>query len=475
MIANVKSTGGVSEDDDTSSQAPTGRSLRKNLALSLADASSFSLMVGLGETYLPPYVLALGLGELAAGLIATLPMVAGALLQLVSPYAVRAFRSHRRWVVLCASLQAASFLPIISLAFIRSIPPQFVFLAAAAYWAGGLGTSPAWNTWICNLVPARLRSTFFARRFRFAQAAMFLGFVLGGITLQLSKGSQFHLMAFGAIFLLAGTCRGCSAICLALHSEPIVDENRFRHVSTREWFGQLRRGRGGRLLAYLMAVQASVWISGPYFGPFMLKQLQFSYLTFVLLMAGGYVAKIVSLPWLGRIARTHGAHWVLWIGGVGIVPVSGLWLLSNSIGYLLILQILGGVVWAAYELAMSLMFFEAIPQAERTSVLTKFNLANSVATVTGSLIGWSLLMALGVTKESYLVIFVVSSIARGLAVILLSRVPNGNVDTGNARPATSDTISSGSPVTCEDPAGAIVSAVGEEEHAPAAVAEIAAS
>ena len=64
-------------------------------------------MVGLGETYIPAFVLAAGLGEVAAGLIATLPPLAGAVFQLVTPLAVRHLHSYRRWVVACAALQGA--------------------------------------------------------------------------------------------------------------------------------------------------------------------------------------------------------------------------------------------------------------------------------------------------------------------------------------------------------------------------------
>src|ERR671911_456001 len=48
----------------------------------MADGGTYSVMVGLGETYLAAFVLALGLGERAAGLIAGAPMLAGAVLQL---------------------------------------------------------------------------------------------------------------------------------------------------------------------------------------------------------------------------------------------------------------------------------------------------------------------------------------------------------------------------------------------------------
>ena len=54
-----------------------------------------------------------------------------------------------------------------------------------------------------------------------------------------------------------------------------------------------------------------------------------------------------------------------------------MWMVSRSIPFLAVLQIVGGATWAAYELAMLLMFFETIPRHERTSVLTIYNLGNS--------------------------------------------------------------------------------------------------
>ncbi|MFM7291443.1 MAG: hypothetical protein ACKO6B_09440, partial [Planctomycetia bacterium] len=42
--------------------------LRRDLWVTTADAAAFSLMVGCGETYLPAFALALGLGPVAAGM-----------------------------------------------------------------------------------------------------------------------------------------------------------------------------------------------------------------------------------------------------------------------------------------------------------------------------------------------------------------------------------------------------------------------
>jgi len=56
---------------------------RNDLAYSTGDAASYSLMVGLGETYFSAFALAIGTGQTFAGLLATLPQLAGSLLQLL--------------------------------------------------------------------------------------------------------------------------------------------------------------------------------------------------------------------------------------------------------------------------------------------------------------------------------------------------------------------------------------------------------
>lgn len=59
---------------------PRGKILRRNLTAMNADGFSFSVMVGIAETYLPAFVLARGLGEMNAALIATVPVLLGSVL-----------------------------------------------------------------------------------------------------------------------------------------------------------------------------------------------------------------------------------------------------------------------------------------------------------------------------------------------------------------------------------------------------------
>ena len=87
--------------------------LRKDLIVGHAEGAAFGGMVGLGETFLPAFVLAVGLGEITAGLVASVPLLAGGLMQMISPMAIRRLASYKRWVLICAFVQAVSFVPMI--------------------------------------------------------------------------------------------------------------------------------------------------------------------------------------------------------------------------------------------------------------------------------------------------------------------------------------------------------------------------
>ena len=398
-------------------------SRRKDLHASVADGAAFSVMVGIGETYLPAFALALGMGEIAAGLIASIPLLAGAFLQLISPWAVRQLGSNRRWVITCVMLQASSFLPLVAGALWGSLPTAVVFLVASLYWGAGLGAGPAWNTWIETVVPWRVRAPFFAWRTRLSQTGVLVGFVGGGLSLQYGKDAGKPLVAFAVIFAVAAFCRFLSARYLSFHSEPKLPSNHQKHVSLGELIGRIREGRSERLLLYFLAVQVAVQISGPYFTPYILGQMKVSYIEFMMLLAVSFVGKILVLPACGRFAHRFGARRLLWVGGIGIVPVAGLWLYAETFMQIVLIQLIAGVVWAAYELAMLLMFFETVRREERTSVLTMFNFGNSLALVIGALSGGFLLKTLGECREAYLTLFAASSAVRALTLIVLQLAP----------------------------------------------------
>lgn len=397
--------------------------LRRNLRRSLIDGSCFSVMVGAGETYLAAFVLALDMGEVAAGLVASVPMLAGGVIQMVSPAMVRLMGSHRRWVVMCAALQALAFAPLAIGAVRGGMSETLVFLAAALYWGSGMATGPAWNTWIGTLVPKAIRSNYFARRSRWAHLAVLCGVVGGGAALQIGANQGRALSAFALLFLVSGACRAVSTMFLSRQTEPEKPDEDHRRVSLGEMLRRLPRHHDGRLLLYMLAVQGSIQISGPYFTPYMLGNLKLSYAHYLMLIATAYSARILMLPMLGGLVEQVGGKRVLRFCGFAMIPLAAMWLVSDNLIWLFFVQLTAGAVWAAYELATFLLLFETIREEERTSILTTYNLGYAIATVGGSALGAWLLHRLGTGHEAYMAVFGLSSIARlGTLALLFGAV-----------------------------------------------------
>lgn len=401
--------------------------LRSNIRASFADGGLFSLMMGLGETFFSAYVLALGGSEIASGLIIAVPLMLGSILQLVTPYLVQRWGSHQRWVVVVVALQAAALLVMPVAALAGSYSVACAFAAATIYWGAGLAANPAWSTWIEGLIPRRIRTRFFARRVRISQACLLVGFLAGGFALQYGKTNDRTLELFVVVFVIAAVCRFGSAWFLTRHRDGGQTAADDRYVTVRQLVSGGTNAAGAKLLTYLFAVQVAVYISGPYFAPFMLSKMDLSYQDYALLIGLTFVGKVIALPAWGRVAHYGGARRLLWIGGLTIVPISGLWIVSRSIVFLGILQFVGGITWAAFELAVLLMFFESIPRRDRTSVLAVYNFGNSASQVTGALIGAAWLRYFGRGVDSYLWLFVASSIARAATVALLARIPQSRL------------------------------------------------
>jgi MFS family permease len=285
-----------------------------------------------------------------------------------------------------------------------------------------MSTGPAWNTWAQTLVPRRIAARYFARRARLAQAALLVGLLGAGLVLEQAREAERLFEGFALIFLLAGIARAASAWMLASQSEPVRMPADFRILGWRG-FAAARAGSDyRRLVALMLGLQISVYVSAPYFNPYMLGELRLRYDEYVTLVAAVLVAKAVFSPFVAEIAERVGSARVLRASVLGLVPLPALWMVSDNFGYLLGIQIFAGLAWGAYELITLLLFFETIPASERTSVLTLFNLASAIAIVVGTAAGAFVLAGVGVSRDGYYALFAISALARMAVVFALPRV-----------------------------------------------------
>lgn len=386
-------------------------------------------MVGFGETYFPAFALLLGATSFQAGLLTTLPLLAGALFQLVTPYGA-GLLGNKRWVVISAFLQALTFVPIALSLSAGEFAYPWLLGWVCVYWALALGINPAWNVWMGRLVPVSVRSTYFGRRNVPIQMALFLSLVGGGVLLHYAERSDWGAATgFALILALAGLSRAISAGLLMVQLEPAAAAPPQR-VRTIALLRRLRKEPAGRVMLLIVFMHASVFIAAPYFTPYMLESLQLSYAEFTFLNGTVVVARVLSSSYWGRTARSFGNRRTFQVAALLLVPLSGLWAVSSNFYFLIGLQLLAGFAWAGFELLVVLSFLDTTDEESRARVLSIYNLLNGIAVVGGSIVGGALLHVFG--PESFAAVFVISSILRGVAVLLFAR------GAGVRRPAEHD-------------------------------------
>lgn len=394
---------------------------QKSLNLSLVDSFLYALMVGAGESYLPAYVLSLGLSEWMAGLIATMPLLSGAFLQILSTEALRAFKNHKVWVGSLAFLQAITFVPLVF--FALGAKPQFwtLFLILTFYWGAGFSAGPSWNYWMGHLVSQEQAARFFTKRTRISQFGILIGLILGGVALHNNVKLGPFTSTFGLIFFFAFLCRSISAWLLSRkHYETTWSEPssllRIRDSWSLFWSQKQKRN----FIMAILPFQMSIFISAPFVTPYMLVHLKMNYGQYMTAVSFLLIGKILSL-WFFERDKKNNYLTAFKMGLLVLCPAPIFWAFSESFVYVLALQLISGSAFAMFEIGLALIFFQDLKPTEKIPFLTFYNFMNAAGLLAGSSLGALWLRTHAIGAQSYFFLFVTGGLCRILTGYFLYR------------------------------------------------------
>jgi hypothetical protein len=417
-------------------------------------------MVGIAEMYFAKFIVSLELGQVASGLVMTLPLLLGAGLALVGPRLLKRVGSFARYNGTMAAVQGLALFPLAGAALCAHLvmPPlreaglewvatAVLFIIVTLYYFGALATLAPWTTITGALVPTAIRANYNARRLRLLQGATLGALLLHGgiadgmtriwVMFDLASKTDLSplLAAFALAFILGGIFRLISAWHLWHYSSPASSPGEQRDIHFKDFFSRFRHGNDGRFLLYVLAGNFALQISQPYTNPFMLTQVEFTgwlhsvivnvigpNAPYSILLAAVYLGRVLALPLAGKVAQRSSGHRLLWIGGLTLIPLALFWLVSPRFEWLLIGQVLTGAALGVWELGTFLMNYEALKPSERTAMLTYYSVANETSKSAGSLAGAGLLEVMNKSPAAYAAVFVASAIARVGAIALLQRV-----------------------------------------------------
>lgn len=395
------------------------------------DGLAYSLMVGLGESYLTAYALARGFSEFSASLISTLPLLAGAVFQLFAPLGILWLKSYRRWVILVATGQALCLWLLAGTTLLAFPSYILIFTFIALYWAAGMAVGPAWNSWLAELIPTRVRTAFFARRSQWCHAFTFIGLISGGIVLQFTHSASRAISNFTILFLLAGFARLISVYFLSRHSSTDIHTSDTQTVSFKKMVRIFTESPLKRLLIFLLLFQTAINFSAGLFSPYMLAELRLDYTHYMILLASSLAMRFVTL----QFAKPILAHiplrrmFFLSLTVCALVPI--FWTQTTRFADLIVLQVVAGFGWGFYELIAFLILFNELPMRDRTTVLTFYNLLQTTGIVIGAVCGGFFFKYLGQTTSSYYFVFETSTYLRLLALLALPGFPLARIHIRN--------------------------------------------
>lgn len=405
----------------------------KTLDVAVRDGMAHAVTIGAAETYFGAFGIFLKATAVQIGILAALPPIVGAFAQVFSLKVLEHIRSRRFLVVSGARMQASSLILLVLLPFVvtdpsLAVPALIVFVML--YQASAGLTLPLWNSLIGDLVPAERRGRFFGFRNQRAGISTFLATLGAGWLLNYFQGLETTAIGFAIVFAVASASRFVSAYWLSRYDDPEYLQPPESYFSFWQFVTRARYSNFAKFVFFVSCIHFGAAMSAPYFAVYMLRDLQFPYWEFTVVVATVTVTQILTLQHWGRIADSFGSKKILNLCSIGVAINPALWIVSSNVWYLIFVQVFSGVVWAGFNLAVSTFLFDAVSSAKRARCAAYQAVVQGSFVLAGSLFGGFLAerlpraVSLGFwtwePRSPYLFLFLFSGLVR-LASALMFR------------------------------------------------------
>lgn len=410
--------------------------INKSLKLSVREGSLASISNGFGISYLSPFALLLNATASQMGILFAITSLLPSLVQLKGSKLIQRF--SRKKIVLSGTLaRILLWFPIILIGFLFYIGVPHVIwiligLIGLLYAFVGI-VNPAWFSWMGLLVPEKSRGNYFSKRNRYTGFFGVLTIIIAAFILDGAKKAGEHygdilgftLLGFGLLFLLALATRLWSCNLLRKQYEPRLILKKKDYFSFKQFLNNGLSTPFGKFSIFMGIFSIAIGIAGPFWTVYMLRDLGFSYIWFMMITISAIIFQLLFLPLLGKISDKFGNIKLMRVCSWLIAMLPLLWIASVLINddlmvklYLLFVPaIVGGFAWAGYNLAVNNYVYDAVTSPKRSFGLSYMNLMVGVGIFIGASLG-ALLAWIDISfMNPILFIFAISAIGRLMVAI----------------------------------------------------------
>lgn len=412
------------QEEERASGELDEKTRRKSLSYSIKDGIAWSVNSGLGMTYVSPYIIAMNADPVQVGLLTSVPNLVANVSQIEAPKLMERM-PRKRIVTRFVFAQALMWIPIslVGLAFLfagfdGALAPLLVIFFYTLYLLLGALVSPAWSSWMGDLVPEGERGRFFGKRNTIIGIAGLCAVIFGGVFLN-TFSSDRVMLGFVVLFLCAMAARLLSFYFLTKQYEPPFKYEHEYYFSFFDFVKRAKDNNFGRFTIYVTAMAAAVNIASPFFAVYMLRELKFSYIAFMAVTLSPSLANIIFMPFWGKFSDRHGNLIVLRICGLLLPAIPVLWLFSSNPAYLIAVEGFGGFLWAGFNLASSNFIYDAVSKQRRGICFAYFGALNGIGIFIGATLGGLIATYL---KPGFISVFLLLFLISGLLRLVVSLV-----------------------------------------------------
>jgi MFS family permease len=381
--------------------------------------------------YLPLYALAYGATAAQIGLLSALVSLAAAVAFFPAARLAETWGRRRLIVVLAAGLGSRPMLLGLALLplFLDGHQVIFAMMGLASVRSFMIAAAlPAWTSVTADLVPTAIRGRFLSwRNVGMGVASLMAAPLAGGII-----GLAGFPRGWEIAWLLAFLLGQASTLAYARIPEP----KPVPAVAVKS------EGGGRQLLAdsnflffcgTTLLWNLSLYTAAPFFNVYLVENLGGSTLWVGVLAAITAAMGLAGQSHFGPLLDRRGSKWVMSVAGLGIPLLPWAWVFVQAPWQVIFINLLGGFLWAGYNLASLNLLLVISPDQKRPTYAAAYQSAVYLSAFLGPLIGGFLVQAYG-----YRLIFGLSGTFRLISTLLFIRSVQEIKPAPSLQPATAE-------------------------------------
>ncbi len=392
---------------------------RRNLSMFWFDGLFSAASDTIPINYLTLYLLAMGATSSQVGVYTALTSLAAAACLLPGALLVERTGHRKEITVLFGGGMARVALLILAI-----LP--FIFTGQVLIWAvitltvirsavGNLAF-PAWMSITGDIVPMEGRGRYFgSRNLAMVIAGIIMTYLVGEFITRVGapQGYQISLVLAFVVGMLStyffAQIRDQQA------EKPVLSS---LSVSLTDIWKDLRASPIFLWFCFASATwNFFVNVAGPFFNVYMVQNLKFTAAMVGIAAVSTSVSKIFIQRKVGELSDYWGPGKVQMVCMFLIPVLPILWVFSTQLWHVVALNILGGVLWGAFELVSFNFLLQLTPAAQRARYSAIFQIVVTVALGAGAALGSSIILWWG-----YMGIFLVSAFGRIIAAMLFVKL-----------------------------------------------------